>query len=195
MNYIFFTLASVLYYALHSILASDRVKACFTNISAYYRLIYNMVNIILLAALLFWMFTLSDSVLFELPSWAAIMVGLILFVGIVLLYFSLRNYNLGEFSGIKQLSGKSALEDEYRHLKITGLNRFVRHPLYLSLLIIFPSAACLYPTYPVLLAVLVSLLYLPFGIWSEEKKLIRHFGQAYIEYKKSVPAILPFAWH
>lgn len=193
MNYILFTLAFVLYYALHSILASDQVKARFAVISVFYRLIYNMVNIVLLAALLFWMFALSDSVLFELPSWAAIIVGLILLAGIVLLYFSLRNYNLGEFSGFKQLSGESAPEEEYRQLKITGLNRFVRHPLYLSLLLIFPTAACFYPSYPVLMAALVSLLYLPFGIWSEEKKLIRHFGKAYIEFKKRVPAIFPFA--
>lgn len=195
MNYILFTLAFVLYYALHSILASEKVKARFSGISAYYRLIYNGVNIILLSALLFWMFSLSNSVLFELPVWARFIMGLILLAGTVLLYFSLRNYNLGEFAGLKQLSGESAPEEEYRQLKITGLNRFVRHPLYLSLLLIFPTAACFYPSYPVLLAVLVSLLYLPFGIWSEEKKLIRHFGKAYIEYKKSVPAILPFAWH
>ncbi len=42
------------------------------------------------------------------------------------------------------------------------------------------------------LTTLISLfVYLPFGIWLEEKKLIRHFGQAYLDYRQKVPALFP----
>ena len=34
-------------------------------------------------------------------------------------------------------------------------------------------------------------LYLPFGIYWEEQKLILHFGKAYLDYKKSVKALIP----
>ncbi|MFT6214861.1 MAG: protein-S-isoprenylcysteine O-methyltransferase Ste14 [Roseivirga sp.] len=35
------------------------------------------------------------------------------------------------------------------------------------------------------------LIYLPIGIYLEEKKLIQTYGKAYIKYKEEVPALIP----
>jgi protein-S-isoprenylcysteine O-methyltransferase Ste14 len=37
------------------------------------------------------------------------------------------------------------------------------------------------------------LVYIPIGIYFEEKKLIKMYGDQYVEYKKRVPAIFPNA--
>jgi protein-S-isoprenylcysteine O-methyltransferase Ste14 len=47
------------------------------------------------------------------------------------------------------------------------------------------------PTLANLASALCIFLYLPLGIYLEEKKLIQQYGDRYIQYKKEVPAILP----
>ncbi len=40
----------------------------------------------------------------------------------------------------------------------------------------------------------MAMVYLPFGIHFEEKKLRRQFGQAYLEYEKQVKRLIPGIW-
>jgi protein-S-isoprenylcysteine O-methyltransferase Ste14 len=67
----------------------------------------------------------------------------------------------------------------------------VRHPLFSSLLLLWAgAAACLLsPVLAVGLAILLPAFYLRARI--EEDMLIRHFGEAYLEYAACVPMFVP----
>ncbi|MEM6379139.1 MAG: methanethiol S-methyltransferase [Bacteroidota bacterium] len=80
----------------------------------------------------------------------------------------------------------------YEELKfrVPLLYRFVRHPLYLGVLIAFWSAGTM--SYTRLFFAVFFTVYTLRAITWEEKDLITHFGETYRKYKKQVPKIIPF---
>jgi protein-S-isoprenylcysteine O-methyltransferase Ste14 len=78
-------------------------------------------------------------------------------------------------------------------LVVTGLYKIVRNPMHLGWTIVLVALALLMQSFTLLvifipLFVLVHILYLKF---IEEKELEKKFGQAYLDYKKSVPMFIP----
>jgi len=109
--------------------------------------------------------------------------------GIVIILFSLTQYDLGRFSGVTQLFRDRDMSAGEEVLHITGMHRYVRHPLYLG--------AYLYLAGGIvsefgLQTALWGCLYLLIGTWFEERSLVNQFGRAYVEYKEKVPGIFPF---
>ncbi len=81
-----------------------------------------------------------------------------------------------------------------------GMYGYVRHPHYLSLMLIcfgfsFLSLPFFVPTLPLSILPFVPstfiLLYFYLLVIREEKKLIARFGKEYLEYKKKVPMFIP----
>jgi protein-S-isoprenylcysteine O-methyltransferase Ste14 len=71
-------------------------------------------------------------------------------------------------------------------LVISGLYRFVRHPLYLSFV---PLVFLQYiNTFIVYMALTVYILV---GVIFEERKLLREFGQKYANYRSVTPMLIP----
>jgi protein-S-isoprenylcysteine O-methyltransferase Ste14 len=91
------------------------------------------------------------------------------------------------FLGFRQAWGESTTKNE---LRITGPYRLVRHPLMSCLLIFLWAQPIMSPTLGMLAGGLT--LYVLVGTWLEEKELVRQFGQAYLDYRKKVPALLPW---
>lgn len=195
MNWVFLTLAWSTFYLLHSLLAGEKAKDWVKkNISiayTYYRLGYNLFFIVTMGLLVYWTIMADADYLFPRKTWMIITGGILTFLGTILLMLAGKNYNLREFAGIPSTTDHAGQATKEK-LIITGLNKWVRHPLYLSIYILFTGIALLHPTAHTWVAIGISFLYLPIGIYSEEKKLITTFGEEYKKYRKSTPAIFPF---
>ncbi len=92
------------------------------------------------------------------------------------------------WTGLKIIFGETREEPQ---VITTGVFSIVRHPIYLSLILLYLGFILLSLS---LLSVLVWILIIVFHyIISryEEKLLIQRFGSAYEEYKKKVPMLLP----
>jgi methanethiol S-methyltransferase len=105
----------------------------------------------------------------------------------------LTRFGVLDFVGIRQL--RLSVKDIQRtegtpELIITGIGRWVRHPVYTCTLLAF----ILTPQMSLdrLLITAATSLYLAFGIPVEERKLIRQFGQKYLDYRKRTPALIPW---
>jgi protein-S-isoprenylcysteine O-methyltransferase Ste14 len=76
-------------------------------------------------------------------------------------------------------------------LKVNGIHRFVRHPLYLGTILFVCGLFFLFPTISNLIAVVLLIIYVLTGIVFEEKKLVKEFGKNYEEYILKVPMLIP----
>jgi methanethiol S-methyltransferase len=74
-------------------------------------------------------------------------------------------------------------------LVVTGLYSWVRHPMMLGLLVAFWATPDL--TVGHLVFAVASTAYVVVGIRFEEHGLRRHFGAAYVDYARAVPALFP----
>jgi protein-S-isoprenylcysteine O-methyltransferase Ste14 len=75
-------------------------------------------------------------------------------------------------------------------LKRSGLLGVVRHPMYLALILYLWCQT--FRTIDLVINTLLT-LYVLIGTWLEERKLILEFGEAYLEYQRQVPMLIPFA--
>jgi len=81
--------------------------------------------------------------------------------------------------------------DRIPELITDGLYARIRHPLYLATVMGFAAIALIYPFPIVITFVLCMIAYTLIGAFFEERKLIDHYGDAYLKYKKRVGFILP----
>jgi protein-S-isoprenylcysteine O-methyltransferase Ste14 len=77
-------------------------------------------------------------------------------------------------------------------LVVSGFNRYVRNPMYVSLLLAILGQALLFASLGLLLyAIVVWALPAAFVRWYEEPTLVRQFGAEYEAYRRAVPAWFP----
>lgn len=182
--------AWIIYYAIHSILASSWVKASFCNrwhrAYRYYRLTYSLLATAGLAWLLAYQYSFKSPILFEIGWLKYISLGILVVPGIIIIGLSIKKYFL-LLSGIRSIF----LATPPVALKVTGIHRFVRHPLYCGTLLFVWGLFIIFPMLNNLLAVLLLTLYVWVGIGFEEKKLVKEFGKRYVDYMALVPKLIP----
>ncbi|MDA0305621.1 MAG: isoprenylcysteine carboxylmethyltransferase family protein [Proteobacteria bacterium] len=179
--------------AVHSILAGSAAKNRLQRLfGAYYRLSYNLFAVFTIAAV----WTLGLRILggekpFDLGKSAEAGLLGVSVLGWTVLLLALREYDLGQFSGLAQIRTHRQKEagNKKEPLVTGGLHRFVRHPLYLGAYMILWGGAV--NNFGLATAVWGS-VYLFIGARYEEKKLLIEYGEAYREYQGRVPAILPW---
>lgn len=197
MQYFILILLWIAFGALHSLMITPRLTTWLSKHIgkgyAFYRLFYNLFAILSFG----WIFSYTRSldstwlIIFQ-PPWTylrdLIIAGSILLIGIA--FFT---YDPFEFVGLRQIqhfiSPYPPKSPPVQNIIVSnGLLGQVRHPMYLATILIMWS---LDSTWADLLTHIILTLYIFVGIYFEEKKLITQYGQSYLEYKRSVPMLLP----
>lgn len=175
------------YFSLHSLLANDRVKKAAKRVmgGSYvrYRLLYVFISVVGLLYLLY----LNSNIVSPdlLNSQGAIRYLSLVFaaIGVIIIKGSFRSYPFSSFIGTRE-------EGEPVLIK-SGLLKTVRHPIYSGTVLIVIGYLLFSPNLPTVVSSLCIFIYLPIGMYLEEKKLIKVFGEQYAEYRNNVPALFP----
>jgi methanethiol S-methyltransferase len=188
-NHIILATLWVIYCVLHSVLATERVKKKMRqmlNDYKWYRIWYSLFAFVYLIALLYYQVRLRTIQLFSLNN-IILASGIIVCVtGLVLMIVCIRKYFMN-LSGLRNLF----VENFSNELQITGVHRYVRHPLYLGTFAFIWGLFLLIPYLSLLIANIIITGYTLVGIELEERKLVAEFGDRYIKYRTVVPRLFP----
>jgi len=188
-NHIILATLWIIYCVLHSVLASEwlkkKIRQRLTDYK-WYRLWYSLFAFIFLVALLYYQLELSTFQLFFsnriIYSSGIILSG----CGLILMLVCIRKYFMN-LSGLRNLF----IENFSNQLQITGVHRYVRHPLYLGTFGFIWGLFLLWPFLSLLITNIIITVYTLIGIELEENKLVVEFGERYIKYRSIVPKIFP----
>lgn len=196
MKYFIICLIWAGYCFLHSFLISTwftyHITRLFKKYYAFYRLFYVVISTYLLIILINYTDTFNNEIIitYNFP-WSII--RYVLMYGSLLLFFYafFFNYDSLSFFGIRQIlnMGKVNKSNSDDAIKKNGLLGIIRHPMYLTLIIfLWCQTSKMMDVY----LNIVLTIYVIIGTLLEEKKLVLEFGEAYIQYKKEVPMLIPF---
>lgn len=190
LSYLWLALGWIGYGALHSILASIKCKAFFERktpfIARHYRLTYILIALITLVimSVMFWE---TPRLLVWNPTLNTQIPGILLIVcGSIIMWITGRKY----FRTVKNIDDL-IYDNSIPVLFEKGIHGYVRHPLYLGTFLLLWGFFLLFPYGSLLVTNIIITLYTLLGIFYEEKKLIRDFGEKYESYKREVPMIFP----
>jgi len=184
--------AVVLYGALHSWLASlglkTRMRARFgERADRFYRLLYNLLALVTLLPVLVLPVALVDKEIYRIPFPWIVFTLAGQAAAVVILLAGILQTGVLNFLGICQFIHCEG-EDEPR-LVVSGLYRWVRHPLYTAgLLFIWLMPAMSWN----LLALNIGItFYIFIGAMLEERKLLVEYGSEYEVYRQHTPMLIP----
>lgn len=190
------TLAAVAAYgALHSLLASHAAKrraqhALGPGAARLYRLGYNTLAIVTLLPVLAVPALIPGPTLYTIqPPWLFVTsLGQLAALGVLAL--GLLQTDVWHFLGLRQLTEPEPMGPP--RLVVSGLYRWVRHPLYTAGLAFIWLSPVMTTS---LFALDLSLTgYILIGSRLEERRLRAELGPAYAGYQRSVPWLLPLPW-
>jgi protein-S-isoprenylcysteine O-methyltransferase Ste14 len=197
MNYLLIVLLWTAYCVLHSFLISTGLTAFLMRLLksyfAFYRFFYVVISLILLVPLLRFTARFESPVIMTYGAPLSI-ARHALILGSLLIFFRafFFDYDSLSFFGIRQMLtfGKPLKTAAPLELKRKGLLGMVRHPMYLALILYLWCH-----TFRMVDLVINTLLtlYVFIGTRLEERKLVLEFGEAYIQYQKEVPMLIPLA--
>lgn len=190
------TLAVVVYFiawaGVHSFLASLHVKryarqAFGASVDRWYRAVYVLFALASFAPILLLLVILPDRTLYIAPApWRWLMM-LVQLAGAAGAAAAILQTGAFRFAGLAQMLAEQP--EEGGPLRVRGLYCYVRHPSYFfSLLVIWFT--------PLMTANLLALyvlftVYFYVGSMHEESRLVAEFGEAYKEYQRHVPRLIP----
>ena len=185
----------LLYFSIHSLLASIRFKQFILNsyprFMPWYRLSFNIIALLLIIPPLFVMARHPGNIVWQWSgNWSYLANGLAL-LAIAGFIWSLRSYDSAEFFGTRQLNEGRVDVTEKESFKLSVLHRYVRHPWYsLALVLIWTRDM----NVAFLISAIMLSLYFILGSRLEENKLTAFHGDQYRLYQKHVAALIPLPW-
>lgn len=177
--------SGLLFSAIHSLLASQRLKDFIDTkglTPQQYRLIYVIIAIVLTIVWLAAIHRLPDQPLYILTGYGQWLCYGLQLIGIVTFWLSLQPIDTRAFLGLRQFKdNKEAFIEE-------GIYRYIRHPMYSGLMLLMFAM----PTQTYNSLALYSLISLYFLIGSrlEERRMITTHPE-YNDYCNRVPAFIP----
>lgn len=178
-----------------SIRATEALRSRLGARYRFYRLFFNVVAVATIVPVVLYARSLDGHVLFR---WTGIWIAfpsLLLTISALLFLAGARHYDMFQFLGIRQIATGAThnVLTEGGHLDTTGLLNLIRHPWYLAgILFLWSCYPCL--DFATLITNVILTAYLIMGAILEEQKLVVEFGDAYREYQKRVPMLLPMPW-
>jgi methanethiol S-methyltransferase len=196
MKYIVITLLWTGYCALHSYLISirftNRMNRLLKKYYAFYRLFYILISLFLLIPLINYTGQLDPEVIIIYGNYTDIFRHILMYASLGMFFWAFFfDYDSLSFFGIRQILsfGKTKAIQPSDGIKKSGLLGIMRHPMYLALIIYL---WCQTAKLADIVVNIVLTVYIFIGTILEEKKLVLEFGEAYIQYQKEVPMIIPF---
>lgn len=152
----------------------------------YYRLCYSIFAFLTLLILLIYQYSFHSIKLLESATIQYAAVFLFVIPGLYTMLISIFKY-------FKLLSGIRSLYEPAPpvELKIDGIHKYVRHPLYTGTIMFTWGLLLTFPYLNNLIAVAALTIYVLIGIRLEETKLLSEFGNSYKEYASKVPMLIP----
>lgn len=177
------------YGLLHSLLASTIIKnnlrPRIEAVGINYRLFYVIIAVLSPIPIVWFQLNSESPLVWENYREIRLFGGFMAGIGLALLRKAFSVYDTFLFLGF------SRADENSESFKTSGLLQYVRHPLYTATLMIFWGWFLFSNSYQNLAFCLANTLYIPLGIQWEEKKLIKQFGEEYLEYRKKTPMLFP----
>ncbi|MDG1276240.1 MAG: isoprenylcysteine carboxylmethyltransferase family protein [Algoriphagus sp.] len=190
MEYILLTLSWTVFYTLHSLLASSKLKRILRvkigSAFKWYRLFYSVFSLVLITGIMVQSALIPKIILISKGTFTIYLGYLFAAFGTIILVKSAKKIALSNFIGF------NSSEQKQEKLVISGIYSKIRHPLYAGLILVFLGYFFFSGSVTAAVHLACLLVYLPFGIYFEEKNLIDLFGDQYKVYRTKVPAILPW---
>ena len=176
-----------IYFAIHSLAASNPAKQYFENAGVSktgYRKAYVVFSTLTLFILLMYSSNFQEEYLIK-PGGVLKYISLAIAAsGTIIIQAAFKQYDLKEFIGMSQENPKGQLSKN-------GILSYVRHPVYSGTILVVIGYLLYIPKMSSMIITITVFLYILIGIYWEEKKLVKEFGQKYIDYKSNVPALIP----
>lgn len=194
-DYLLLTLLWGIFFLVHSLLATLSLKKLIhrhaVSLMPFYRLIFNLLALVTVIPPLYYMHLYPGGIVWKWPATLQWLQHLVAFLVLIMFLWTLRYYDGKEFLGIRQLQERNTKPEDQEHFFISPAHRFVRHPWYTLALVLLWSRD-MHESY--LVSTIFMTLYFVIGSKLEEKKLVQYHGEAYVEYRKRVPGIIPLPW-
>jgi protein-S-isoprenylcysteine O-methyltransferase Ste14 len=190
LSHLVLVLSWMMFAIIHHVMATERFKLFAQHLLQrryrYYRLLYCGVAFTTLAAVLCVEFLITSPII---PISKTIAIAIAIPTGLVgglLMVTCLLKY-------FHRISGVAALKREHteHRLETAGVHKHVRHPLYLGTLLFIWALFLLNPLLCHLIGCVAVTIYVCVGISSEERKLVKIFGEDYIRYQQTTPKLIP----
>ncbi len=187
-DHLILTSGWILYCVIHSLLADTTIKKYIykkTHLTPQrYRMWYNVLAALFLIPVLLFTMKMSVIVIFV-PNWYLSIAGTVfLILGVYIGILGNKGYNTKAFLGFSDPDCEYGFSTE-------GLLSRIRHPWYLASIVAFIGFLFIFPNSAVVLSAVVLTAYIFIGIRLEERKLIRQFGQKYLDYRQRTPMLFP----
>ncbi|MCB1051569.1 MAG: isoprenylcysteine carboxylmethyltransferase family protein [Acidobacteria bacterium] len=166
------------------------IRAQSPKLFSVHRLLYNKISSLALLALP-WLFPEQLKVVYQLSApWFWLAAGLSLFGACLIFWVIAVQFDLFHFLGYRHLAQPNLGPVSDQPLVTRGVFAWCRHPLYFGLILALWSLPVQWRL--TLHLAVFSSLYCFIGSFFEEARLLDKFGDAYRNYQKSTPRLIPF---
>jgi protein-S-isoprenylcysteine O-methyltransferase Ste14 len=164
----------------------------------YYRITYNLISAVTLIAPVSFSLLMqrSETVFMAWPDHTGIVRLCLIGTALYMFWSGANHYDMKYFLGISQLrTGRKSplLNNRNSSFSASGVSSIIRHPWYLGgIILVWSVPENFYPS--TMITGIVISAYFFIGIYLEERKLVRCFGETYRAYQRDVSMLIPFKW-